>query len=135
MKLNLASRRLLVIDRVRDEVTYPPKLEEWLKRATDGVVATTAQIDVIRHYQQMIEWVTGENQFSRAALDQFGRTADGWLAAFAKANSFVVVTNEVFDPRIRRRVPLPNVCQQFNVPYIDTFEMLSRLNARFDWIR
>ena len=67
LRLNLASRRLLVIDRVRDEVTYPPKLQEWLRRATDGVVATTAQTDVIRHYQQMIEWVAGGDQFSSAA--------------------------------------------------------------------
>ena len=135
LRLNLASGRLLVIDRVRDEVTYPPELKEWLRRATHGALATTAEGGVIRCYGQIIGWVAGETQFSRAAVDQFGRAADGWLVAFAKANDVAVVTNEVFDPRTKRRVPLPNICRQFTVPYMDTFEMLHNLNAQFDWIQ
>lgn len=135
LKLNLAGGRLLVIDRVRSEVTYPPGLEQWLRGATFGALATTAEIGVIRHYRQIIGWVAGESQFRSAAVDEFGRSADGWLAAFAKASDVAVVTNEVFDPHVRRRVPLPNVCRQFTIPYMDTFTMLRKLEARFDWIQ
>ena len=31
----------------------------------------------------------------------------------------------------RNRVPLPNVCLQFGIPYIDTFTMLKELGGRF----
>lgn len=135
LKLNLAVGHLLVIDRVRNEVTYPPELEGWLREATYGVLVTTAEIDVVDYYMQIIGWVAGESRFRNAAVDEFGRAADGWLAAFAKANNVAVVTNEVFDPHVRRRVPLPNVCRQFTIPYMDTFTMLRKIEARFDWIQ
>ncbi|MER3425446.1 MAG: DUF4411 domain-containing protein, partial [Nitrospiraceae bacterium] len=56
--------------------------------------------------------------------------ADGWLVADAKVNSCVVVTQEVFDPVIKRKVPIPNMCQALSVPYIDTFDMMRRLGIR-----
>jgi hypothetical protein len=65
--------------------------------------------------------------------DEFQHVADGWLAAFAKANSHVVVTLEEYDPLIRKKVPLPNVCRAFDVEWITPFEMLRRLNVQLDW--
>ena len=59
--------------------------------------------------------------------------ADGWLAAYARVYNAVVVTQEVFNADVRKRVPLPNVCRQFGVDCRDTFEMLRELEVRFDW--
>ena len=83
----------------------------------------------------MMGRVKGNRQFTEAAGDEFGRVADGWLAAFAKANHAVVVTQEVYDPNSKKRVPLPNLCRRFDVTSMDTFEMLKELDARFDWSR
>jgi len=55
------------------------------------------------------------------------------LAAYAKASGGVVVTLEEFDPVIRKRVPLPNVCRAFDVEPITPFEMLRRLNVQLSW--
>ena len=57
--------------------------------------------------------------------------ADGWLAAYAKTHDCAVVTLEDFDPVIRKKVPLPNVCRAFDVEPITPFEMLRRERARF----
>ena len=132
---HLGNGRLLVIDKVQDEITYPPGLKRWVRQATDGVLATTAARPVVQWYAQIIRWVAGQPQYAKAAVDEFGRVADGWLVAYAKANSAVLVTHEVFDPNIKKKVPLPNVCDEFGVNNVDTFGMLHELEARFDWRR
>jgi hypothetical protein len=49
----------------------------------------------------------------------------------ARTEEGIVVTQEVLDPGARSRVKIPNVCQAFGIPFIDTFEMLRRLRVRF----
>ena len=81
-----------------------------------------------------MDWVQDSSQFTQAAKDAFAGKADGWLVAYAMGgNTHVVVTNEVYDPNIRREVKLPNICKQFEVDYQDTYEMLRILGARFEW--
>jgi len=76
-------------------------------------------------------WVQVRSQFSDAAKADFANGADGWLVAFAKSKGRIVVTHEVLDPNIRRKVPIPNVCNAFGVNYVDTFAMLRELGVRF----
>ena len=64
---------------------------------------------------------------------EFAAAADGWLAAYAKVHGAVVVTHEAYSPDVKRRVPLGNVCHEFNVPTWDTFRMLRELEVRFEW--
>jgi len=66
-----------------------------------------------------------------AAKADFASGADGWIVAYAKAKGHIVVTHEVLNPDIRRKVPIPNVCNAFDVNYHDTFEMLRKLGVRF----
>jgi hypothetical protein len=42
-----------------------------------------------------------------------------------------VVTHEQLNLAARRKFLIPNVCQHFWVPFIDTFELLNALEARF----
>lgn len=51
--------------------------------------------------------------------------------AYAVAKGRVVVTHEVPKIDIKRKVPIPNVCEPFNVRYVDTFVMLRELGVRF----
>ena len=50
----------------------------------------------------------------------------------AQVHNVVVVTEEVFNQDIKKEVPIPNACQQFNVPYLNTFQMPRQLGVRFD---
>ena len=125
--------RLSSIDRVRDEILSPDKLADWVKQAPNNLFRSSAQREVVNAFSEMQSWVWGNAQFLTSAKDEFARVADGWLAAYAKVHRAIVVTEEVFDPNVRKRVPLPNVCRKFDVAYRDTFAMLRALGVRFDW--
>ena len=125
--------RLFVIDRVYDEIVSPAELVEWVEQATNYSFPTTATQPVADAYRQLIDWVQDNPQFTPAARADFARVADGWLAAYAMANGAVVVTNEVSAPQAQRKVPLPDLCRQFDIPCINTFEMLRELGAHFEW--
>lgn len=58
---------------------------------------------------------------------------DGWL--HTPRSNAIVITHEVFNVAVRKRVPLPNVCQQFDLRYQDTFKMLRELEVNFQWRR
>ena len=79
-----------------------------------------------------MNWVQNEPQFKPAAVSKFASVADGWLVAYAYAHNAVVVTHERFAADAKSRVLIPNVCQQFNVRYLTTFEMLCQLGVQFD---
>ena len=57
--------------------------------------------------------------------------ADPWLIAKAKSIGATVVTHESHDSQIRRKVLIPNVCVQFGVPFINTFDLLRHHTANF----
>lgn len=82
----------------------------------------------------MVTWVAAQPQFHDSAKSEFQHVADGWLAAYAKAHGHVVVTLELDNPNIRKRVPLPNVCRAFDAAWITPFEMLRRLVVRLEWM-
>jgi hypothetical protein len=125
--------RLFSIDRVHAEITPGDELADWAKNSIPpSFFASTQDQVVIAAYTTMEQWVQGESQFMPAAKAEFAGVADGWLAAYAQAHSDrILVTNELHSPNAKARVPLPNVCRQFGVPYIDTFGMLKDLGARF----
>ena len=127
---------MLSIDRVRDEIlsySPPDALIEWVNQAPNGLFVSSAEPLVIAAFTEMVNWVQASVQFRSEAKAEFARVADGWLAAYARIHNVVVVTQEVFNADVRKRVPLPNVCKQFGVDYRDTFEMLRELEVSFDW--
>ncbi len=127
-------RRILSIDRVRDELfVSQDRLVEWVKESQEDLFESTADESVIDAFSEMMNWVQGNNQFRPEAKEQFAGAADGWVAAYAKVHDAVVVTHEAFNTQVRRKVPLPNVCDQFDVDYRDTFAMLRELEVRFEW--
>ena len=127
-------KRIISIDRVRDELATGDALEDWCKEtAPDELFARTAEPNVARHFGDMMAWVQAQSQFKREAVAEFARAADGWVAAYAKAHKGIVVTHEEYAREARKKVPLPNVCRQFGVDYADTFAMFRNLGVEFTW--
>lgn len=88
--------------------------------ATQAAFATVAQ------------YVASQAHIMKAgALNEFLDGADPWLIAKAMAIGATVVTHEQFKPDVRKKFLIPNVCQNFNVPYVDTFDLLTQLEAKF----
>ena len=119
---------LLTIDRICVEIERgKDQLNEWTVTNLKPKQASTDQPDVIAEFGKMMKWANEQKQFTQAAKAEFATVADGWLMAYAKAKSGTVVTHEVFSKDIKRKVPIPNVCEEFKIPYIGTFELLRTL--------
>ena len=97
----------------------------------DTFFKKTQDQEVIDAFQEMVTWVNSVVQFTSAAKAEFASVADGWVVAFAKVNALIVVTHEEYVPAVQKRVPMPNVCLEFNVDCVNTFEMLEELKVRF----
>ncbi|MCY3711645.1 MAG: DUF4411 family protein [Caldilineaceae bacterium] len=125
------ARRLISIDRVFTEIEKPVDLIQWAQDTPNGFFASSGDQPVVTVYSTIMNWVQNNSQFKPEAKSEFATVADGWLIAYAQAHNAVVVTHELFRPNATNRVLIPNICRQFNVPYLNTFEMLRQLGVRF----
>ena len=127
------SRRLFSIDRIADELNEQDDVvKQWIRNEVpDTFFKKTEDQAVIDKFQEMVNWVYSQPQFTDAARTEFASVADGWVIAYAAVNGLVVVTHEQFAPEAKRKVPMPNVCIEFDVEYVDTFSMLRELRETF----
>ena len=125
--------KLMSIDWVKTEIdANKDALSNWVgTSALKGFFHSSNEPTTQGHYSTIIEWVSSED-FKTEAKSEFAAGADGWLVAYAKTHDMILVTDEKPNPNIKRRVPIPNVCQQFNIPYINTFSMLRKLEVEFE---
>jgi hypothetical protein len=125
------------IDRVRDELTRGnDALKDWVEDAVPSACFSASNASAVTSlFGQMMAWVHSQAQFQPAAKAEFAVKPDGWLVAYAKANGLTVVTHEVPNHEIKKKVPIPNVCEAFSLRYVDTFDMLRGLKSRLDWNR
>lgn len=72
-----------------------------------------------------------EGDYNAGNRDNFLAKADPWIIAKAKAIGASVVTHEAVAAVNTRKVKVPNICQQFEVPCLNTFRFLRELEARF----
>lgn len=125
------------IDKVKSELLAgrpDEDLVQWVKNhLPDGFFQGSDNKDVTNAYSEIMLWVQLNTQFSAQAKAKFATEADGWLVAYAKANRYTVVTNEQPRPDSKSRILLPDVCIQFNVTYVNTFEMLKHLAVSYEW--
>lgn len=125
--------RLTSIDRVKMELQdHEDELKRWANGAPQ-LFASSGEALVVEAYHEVVQWVDANSQFKTRAKQGFAQKADGWLVAYAKVHNMTVATNEKQKPGAQARVPILNVCDRFGVLYIDTFEMLRRLDVQFEW--
>ena len=127
------ANRLCSLDRIEDELDQQDDVvKEWIENSVpDTFFKKTEDQAVIDKFQEMMNWVYSQSQFTDAAKTEFASVADGWVIAYAAVNGMVVVTHEQYAPDARRKVPMPNVCIEFDVAYVDTFAMLRDLREKF----
>jgi len=86
-------------------------------------------------FAQVSTHVMTLDHMKTGAREEFLNCADPWLVAKAKTLTdeieITVVTHETFDPHIRKKIKLPDICKYFNIPYINTFDALRKLEAEF----
>ncbi len=123
------------IDRVRSELLAGRREEDlvqWVKKEVPKAFFHDSNADAVSSaYAEVMLWVQRNPQYFDRAKAKFATEADGWLVAYSMVHGTMVVTNEQPRPDSRNRVLLPDVCDQFNVRYKDTFLMLKEVGLRF----
>lgn len=124
---------IVTIQNVFDEImSGGDDLSDWVgDKFPSGGILNASDTATQKSYGKLIDWVQDSSQFKASAKDEYARVADGWLMAFAHAHGYTVVTHEAHIPNVRKRVPIPNVCKQFSIPYTNTFQMLRALSISF----
>lgn len=113
---------------------YADALSTWAK--ANAALFPQPDLNVGARYEEVVKWVNTRYEPQHAQVFLAG--ADPWLVAQAAVYGQTIVTLEVArqehtDPRtglVPGRVKLPNVCAQFKVKVVDTFEMLRRLGFK-----
>ncbi|MES2365749.1 MAG: DUF4411 family protein [Pseudomonadota bacterium] len=120
-----------VYDELADKDDY---LAEWVRNRRDtGWFLDVTDTVTQQSFAEVVQFVESVPRYSRPHKDAFLRKADPWLVAMARTKGFVVVTHESFNAETTK-VKIPNVCQNFNIDYHDTFQVLRGMAASFSWV-
>jgi predicted nucleic acid-binding protein len=116
---------LFSVEKVCEEMLeYDDELSEWAKeRKQAGNFFLPADEPVLDALKVVAEWVQGQ-AFLEAAINEFLQVADYYLVAHALAHGLTVVTQEVFEPNIIRKIKIPNACNGLGVDWVNTYAML-----------
>lgn len=105
------------------------ELAEWVKARPDHFIKND-DVATQSVFTEIVQTVaTGD--YNPGNRDNFLAKADPWIIAKAKTLGATVVTHEFLLVPNTKKVKVPNICQQFDVPCLNTFQFLRELNARF----
>jgi hypothetical protein len=127
------------IDKVKIEILKgEDNLSEWFNRLFEVHCLSTQNSSTFAVYGSIVQHINASNRYSTIAKDEFmqASNADTWLLAHClskqkEGKSITLVTGEVSNSNIKKRVPIPNVCEDFNINYCNCFELIKALNFRF----
>ncbi len=106
----------------------PDQLAIWTSTQFKTFVLSDEGADVQSEFQRLCEWVDAQS-YSDPVKEAFFSGVDGWLVAFAMATGYTLVTLEK-DPNNKKSIPIPRLCKEFRVRYLDTFQMLHELKIK-----
>lgn len=126
------SGAVATITSVREELLAGrDELADWMQRHRgEPWILAVADEDTQRCFRDVAAAVQA-GPWSPPAKARFLSGADPWLVAKGISINGTVVTHETFKADARRTVPLPNVCAEFAVPFVDTYEVLRRSARSF----
>lgn len=130
------SGKIISIDKVKSELyNKNDALEDWCKAnlPEDFFKSTN---EVMAEYGQVSTWAISMNDhYLPNALNEFldADEADAFLLAYSLAdlNNRVIVTQEVSQPNRKNKIKIPEVCNPFNIRFLNTIEMLRELGETF----
>ncbi|MEM6379577.1 MAG: DUF4411 family protein, partial [Bacteroidota bacterium] len=57
--------------------------------------------------------------------------ADAWLISYSLLHRTCIITHEKSQPERKKSIKIPDVCDEFQIRYIQTIEMFRELNEKF----
>lgn len=117
----------------RELVEFGDVLSEWVKqqKKSDFFRFDDDNEAVQLNYIEVANTVNRDRYYSTEEKARFLRGADPWLIAYAITHGCILITHERPVGEGSKKVKIPNVCNEFNVAYLDTFTMLRQEQAVF----
>lgn len=118
---------------VRDELLGKgDELDKWMaERKDESWILAVDDEETQVLFGEIASELVGSGRYHEAGVAQFLDGADPWLVAKAQVLGATIVTHEVPNAQCRRRVPLPNLCQERGINFIDTFDAMRNHGAQF----
>lgn len=127
-----ASNDVASISMVGDELKKgDDELAAWVKD-NPGIFESVDDEETQECFVNVAEFVASRSdRMKLGAVEDFLSGADPWLVAKAMATGCIVVTHERYHPDVIKKFLIPNVCEYFGIGWINTFDLLYKLEARF----
>lgn len=111
-------------------------LAKWVRaRNSNGLFLDVGDESTQIEFRKIANYVSKNAQFNDHAKLSFLKGADPWLIAKAKSEKATVVTHELLNNNSKKSIKIPNICKYFQIPYMNTFEMLRELTVSFGLMR
>ncbi len=122
---------LASISSVYDEVARKgDDLSTWVQARPHQFLAVSAPA-IQSKMTEVAQHVADLPNKDSANVANFLSGADPWLIAVAALHDETIVTHEALTGANSKKIKIPNICNHFGVRYINTFELLNELSARF----
>ena len=103
------------------------ELADWAK-SNKNLFIETSDVETQMVYIEIVNYVN--DNYSEAEARKFLDVADPWLIAKCKTMNATLVTKEVL-AKGAKKVKIPNICEIFEVKYMQTHEMIRALGVQF----
>lgn len=127
---------IISIDKVKHEIyRNNDALKQWCENnLPDDFFKDTSNITSA--YSKVVSWATARSgHFLPNALNEFldSEEADAFIIAYVLSENHdrVVVTQEISEPRSKKKVKIPDVCIGLNVKYVNVMTMFRELGETF----
>ncbi len=104
-------------------------LANWARSRNNSGLFESPSPDAQRLFGDISNYAL--SNYEQAEADFFLQAADPWVIAQAQADNAKVVTMEKLVGANSKKVKIPNVCSEFGVDWLNTYQMLRELQARF----
>lgn len=127
-----ASDKIIIIERVKNEIQKGgDELTEWYnEECSNFKVLGIPDNSVIEAYREIINSVNKNTQYLQSAKEEFASVADSWLCSYGLAYDYTIVTLETYDAYIRKRIKIPNICEEFDIKYINLSQFMREVGIR-----
>lgn len=127
-----ASEKIIIIEKVNDEILRGgDQLTDWYSENKDKFnIVTIPEQEVIESYGEIISRINENEQYKQSVKDEFASIADSWLCAYGLAYDYTIVTNEKYSLNSRRKIPIPNVCVDFDIKHIDLLQFMREIGFK-----
>lgn len=128
--------KIISIDKVKNELyDKNDALESWCKSNLPNNFFKDSS-EVMVAYGQVSAWANSRcEHYNTNALNEFldADEADAFLVAYALTDpdERIIVTHEISQPEIKRKIKIPESCNALNVQFVKVMDMFRQLNETF----